>query len=94
MFCLQLLWKEVADPGIRELLAPLNLEPQQPVEKVSGWAACPGVPTSAQRRPRASAGGGACGCCDPKLWVRDLADRQQGCLYHKGTGARGPRHAC
>uniref|UniRef100_A0A8C0MZK4 Maestro heat-like repeat family member 5 n=1 Tax=Canis lupus familiaris TaxID=9615 RepID=A0A8C0MZK4_CANLF len=29
----QLLWKEVADPGIRELLAPLNLEPQQPVEK-------------------------------------------------------------
>eukprot|EP00071_Canis_lupus_P048949 XP_022282506.1 maestro heat-like repeat family member 5 isoform X4 [Canis lupus familiaris] len=33
VFCLQLLWKEVADPGIRELLAPLNLEPQQPVEK-------------------------------------------------------------
>lgn len=33
--CLQLIGKEVADTGIQELLAPLNLELKQPLEKVS-----------------------------------------------------------
>ncbi|KAF3822795.1 hypothetical protein GH733_008169 [Mirounga leonina] len=39
VFCLQLIWKEVASTGIQELLAPLNLELKQPLEKVTGVAA-------------------------------------------------------
>ncbi|XP_034524422.1 maestro heat-like repeat family member 5 [Ailuropoda melanoleuca] len=33
VFCLQLIWKEVANTGIQELLEPLNLELKQPLEK-------------------------------------------------------------
>lgn len=43
MFCPQLIWKEVANTGIQELLEPLNLELKQPLEKVSVWAGQPRV---------------------------------------------------
>ena len=43
VFCLQLIWKEVANTGIQELLEPLNLELKQPLEKVSAWAGQPRV---------------------------------------------------
>lgn len=62
VFCLQLIWKEVASTGIQELLAPLNLELKQPLEKVSAWAGLPRVPMCAPRPPRGSECGGACGC--------------------------------
>lgn len=35
VLCPQLIGEEAADTGIQELLAPLNLELKQPLEKVS-----------------------------------------------------------
>lgn len=50
VFCLQLIAKEALSAGIQELLAPLNLELKQPLEKVSAWG---GAAQGLLRVPRA-----------------------------------------